>query len=52
MAGGTTHGRESVLASAPKIKTKNKWIPAFAGMTNLEAFAEMKNIKEKNHVTT
>jgi hypothetical protein len=31
MADGKTQGRESVFATAPKIKNKSKWIPAYAG---------------------
>ena len=34
--GRNAHGRESVVAIAPKTehkKAKSKWIPAFAGMT-------------------
>ena len=49
MADETTQGRETVLAKRPHVqKTKSKWIPAFAGMTEgfrrndrREAFAEI-----------
>src|SRR3954463_5386512 len=46
-AGGKAHGRESIVASAPKDQKqerwaeahpmKSKWIPAFAGMTTVGA---------------
>ena len=35
---GSSQGRESGFASTPKVKRKSRWIPAFAGMTNCEAF--------------
>ena len=41
MADEKTQGREPVFARRTTSKTKSKWIPAFAGMTALKAFAGM-----------
>jgi hypothetical protein len=43
MADGTTQGRESVSWTRQRLKNNSKWIPAFAGMTIVEAFVENKN---------